>query len=433
MNKHHSFILVLLLLISGVLHAQNKPVIDSLKQLLKTEKVDTSRINLYNQLAWEYRNSNIDLTDSLTNIAIKEGATIGFFNGTGRAYINKAIVYRNQGAYEKAIQACRWALVQFLESNNRTGYASAYNTIASIHFQQGNFSVAQFYFFESHKISEELGDLKGVGRTYLNLGSVLVEQKKYEKGLRYYNKALKLFQHLADTQHIAICWNNIANIYQLTHQPDTAISYYLASLENTRKVGDLRSTVITLGNIANIYSTKGDYREALNYYHQALKIHEDLGNVNSIIIATANISDTYFKLGMYHTAYSYANRSLDLALKYNMKRDIMQAYAMLYQSEEGRGNYKKAFEFHKLFKQYSDSIYNEEASSKVNELEEQYLNERIEKQKIMAQKEEEIMQVRAQEKENAVTQYIFIIGLVLIIFVAFVYIVFFLLRRTKYS
>lgn len=433
MNKLIVLITGVLLLSTVELRAQNKPVIDSLEQLLKNSKMDTLRVFLYNQLAWEYRNSNTDITDSFTNLAIELGNKIGFSNGTGKAYINKAIVYRNKAEYAKAIEACRWALVQFLLNNNRTGYASAYNTIASVHYLMGNYSIAQFYFFESHKISEELHDLKGMGRTYLNLGSVLFEQKKYEKALKYYNKALLVSQELVDSPNIAICWNNIANVYQLTGNYDTSIYYYKQSVEVNQKVGDLKSMVISLGNIASIYSAQKNHREAINYYHQALTIDEKIGNINSIIIINANISDDYVHLGMYHAAYIYAKRSLDLALKYNMKRDIMQAYAMLYQTEEGRANFKEAFKYHKLYKQYSDSIYNEEASTKVNELEEQYLNERIEKQKILAQKEEEIQMVRAEEKEHAVTQYIFIIGLVLIIFVSFVYIVFFLLRRTKYS
>jgi tetratricopeptide (TPR) repeat protein len=425
-------ILIILLLVgSATLRAQNMQVIDSLNLLLKTEKVDTSRVNLYNQLAWEYRNSNIQFTDSFANIAIEEGRKINFYKGTGNAYINKAFVHRNSANYNKAIETFRWALVQFLKTNYRQGYSSAYNGIASVHYLMGNFSLAQFYFFESHKISEELGDKKGVGRTLLNIGSVLIEQKKYQRALRYFEKAIPIFQSLNDASGMAVCWNNIGNVYQLEGDRDTAILYYRKSTEASKLVGDLKSVAVGMRNIAILYNDRGYYREALNYYLQSLAIDEHLGNVPSIVVTQTNIAQSYYDLSMYHAAANYALNSLKLATKQGMKTDIMYAYALLYKVEEKRNNYKQAFEYHKLYKQYSDSIYNEEASTKVNELEEQYIKERIEKQRILANKEDEIMLVRSQEKENAVTQYIFIIGLVLIVFVSFIYIVFFLLRKTK--
>ncbi len=429
----NQIILIFFLLLATVLNAQNMQKIDSLMKRLDIEKTDTTRINLYNQLAWEYRNSDTYLTDSFSTIAITDGIAAKYYVGTGNAYINKAIVFRTGANYKQAIEACRWALVQFLKSKYRLGYASAYNGIANVHFLMGNYSLAQFYFIQSHKISIEIGDAKGIGRALVNMSSVLTVHKEYDKSKQYLEEAVKIFKSLGDESGIAVCWNNIGNIHQMQGVQDTAIAYYRKSMEASRSLGDLKSVAAGLHNIAIVYSESGNNRDALNYYHQSLSIDERLGNIPNIVITHTKIAETYFNLSMYHASAVYVQKALSQALAYDMKTEVMQAYKLLYQIEEKRNRFKEAFEYHKLYKQYSDSIYNEESGSKVNELEEQYLNERIEKQRILATKEEEIMQVRAQEKENAVTQDIFIIGLVLTIFVSFIYIVFFLLRKSKYD
>lgn len=413
--------------------AQNKLVTDSLMRLLKTEKSDTTKINIYNQLAWEYRNSNIALTDSFATLAITEGEKVKFPKGTGNGYINKGFVYRNMGESDKAIKSYRWALVQFVKSNYRPGYSSVYNNIAGIHKMQGSYSVALFYYFQSLKISEQLHDDKGIARTLNNIGVVLMEQNKYEKAILYYNKCYDLLERLNDENGMADCLNNIGNIYEANGNTELAVVNYKRCAEINEKVGDKKDASSAYHNIGTAYYKEKRYKEALRYYHQSLMMDEELGDVPGIIITCENIADIYIALEMYHAALKYAKRSLDMALVYNLKTDIMNSYDLLHRIEEKHQNYKQALFYHEKYKQYSDSIYNTEINTKIDVLEEQYLKERSEKQNIIESKEDEIHLIKVQEKEHAVTQYIFIIGLVLIIFVALVYIIFFLLRKTKYS
>ncbi|MES2558431.1 MAG: tetratricopeptide repeat protein [Bacteroidota bacterium] len=413
--------------------AQNKLVTDSLMRVLKNEKRDTSVINIYNQLAWEYRNSNINLTDSFATLAIAMGEREKFHKGTGQAYINKGFVYRNMGEHDKAIRSYRWALVQFLKCNQRSGYASAYNNIASIHKIKGSHGVALFYYFQSLKISEQLNDDKGIARTLNNIGVVLMEQKQFAKALIYYNKCYNILERLGDENGMADCLNNIGSIYEIRDNKELAIANYQKCADINERLGDKKDVSSALHNIGLVYFEQRLFKEALRYYHQSLLIDESLGDIAAIIITYENIADCYIELKMYHAALKYANNALSMALAFNLRTDIMNAYDLLHRIEEQNQNYKEALDYHELYKQYSDSIYNAEVNNKLGLLEEQYLKERSEKQDIIQNKEGEINLIKAQEKEHAVTQYIFIIGLVLIIFVSLIYIVFFLMRKTKYS
>ena len=414
-------------------NAQNKIVTDSLFRLLKTEKLDTTKTNTYNQLAWEFRNSNIALTDSFALLAIAMGEKAKFDKGTGFGYINKGFVYRNMGEYEKAIESYRWALVQFIKSNYRRGYSSVYNNIAGIHHLQGSHSVALFYYFQSLKISDLLNDERGVALTVNNIGAVLAEQKKYERAILYYNKCYNILERLKDQNGMADCLNNIGNIYEIKGNTELAIANYKKCAEINEWLGDKKDLSAALHNIGYAYYKEKRFKEALQYYHQSLAIDEELGDISAIIITNENIADIYIQLKMFHAAIKYAKKALEMALSRKMKTDVMNAYDLLHRIEEQNQNYKRALYYHEQFKHYSDSIYNIEVSKKIDALEEQYLKERSEKQNIIESKEDEIDLIKAQEKEHAVTQYVFIIGLVLTIFVALIYIIFFLMRNTKYS
>ncbi len=427
------YLFTLLLGYSFAAFAQNKVVTDSLMNQLVNERNDTVKVNLYNQLAWEYRNSDFAVTDSFADLAIRLGEKAKFCKGSGNGYINKAFVYRNAGKYDLALKSLRWALVKFLPCNYQSGYSSVYNNIAGIHYNMGNYALAQYYYYQSLKISESMGDLQGTARSLNNIGVVLMEQKMHAKALTHFERCYAILERLKDENGMADCLNNIGSIYQARNNTEKAVSSYARCASINEKIGDKKDVSAALHNIGLTYSNDGDHKQALNYFLRSLSIDESLGDIPAIAISLQSIADCYIELKMYHAAKKYALETLDIGLNFSMKTDIMNAYELLYRIEQQHSNFKKALEYHLLYKQYSDSIFNAETTEHVANLEEQYLKEKFEKQQIISSKEEEIGMIRTQEKEHAVTQYIFIIGLVLIIFVSLVYIVFFLMRKTKYS
>lgn len=422
-----------LVCLANTLLAQNKLAIDSLSRHVKLTKSDTAKVNLWNKLAWEYKNSDYLLTDSLAGLAIALGQRIDFHKGVGNGYINKAIALRTIGEYDRSIKTARWALVHFVKGGYIQGYSSAYNFIASVHFMQGNHNTALYYYYQSLKISESINDVQGAAKTLNNIGAINLEQRQYDKALAFFERAYNQLDILGDEDSKADCLNNIGNIYQTKNEFEKAIDSYQKSAAINERLGDKRDASASLHNIGLVYFDQGKYKEALSFYHQSLLIDEKMGDIQSIIITYGNIAHCYIKMGMYHAAAKYAKESFEMSKAFNMKKDIMNSADLLSQIEQQLNNYKEALNYHKLYKIYSDSLFNLENSEQLANLESQYLREKQEKQNILNITESEINLFKVQEKEREVTKYIFIIGLVLIIFVSLIYIVFFLVRRSKYS
>ncbi|MCU0442416.1 MAG: tetratricopeptide repeat protein [Bacteroidia bacterium] len=414
-------------------NGQHKVLVDSLQSKLKIEKVDTALVDIYNALAWEYKNADFKQTDSLASLAIKLAENIQYVKGIGNGFINRAIVLRNQGKYQESIELARWALVQFVKIGYQKGYASVYNFIASVYSLQSEYGKAQYYYFQSLLIAEQQRDDVGVARTLNNIGVVLYEQGVYDKALTYFSKAYIALNKVNDQNGMADCLNNIGSIYQEQKAFELAIENYQRSVDMNAKIGDSRDVSSGLHNIGIVLFDQKKYAEALNYFHRSLLIDEKLGDINAVIISYASIADCYLQMKMFHAASKYANEALEMAKLFNQRKEIMSSYLLLSEIEAANGNFKKALTYHQTYKLYSDSIFNIENTSKLNLLEQQYLREKQEKEQIMATTEWELSVFKTQEKEREVTKYIFIIGLVLIIFVILIYVAFFLVRKSNAS
>jgi len=389
---------------------------------------DTNRVNILNQLAWEYRNNNIQLCDSFSKEAIQLSTKLDYDKGIGQGYVCLALIERNQGNYIASIDKARWALLHFVKSNYLLGYSSAYNTIASVHHIQGRRAIALFYYLQALTIAENLGDKKGVARTYNNLGVIYMDMGDYKKSLHYFHKVLQILYQLNDHNGIADALNNIGSVYSHLKDSNKSIYYYLQSIKYNEQNQDMKNVFAGFNNIGSVYTDMGDYKNALNYYFQALRTNEKIGDVQSTIICYNNIAVTYNKLKMQHAALKYVNEALELSLKHNLKDEISFAYELLYQIEVDNKNFKEALNYHELYKAYSDSIVQSETTERITYLEQIYEKEKQEKEHILKGHNDEINYLVHSEKEKRIKQYILLIGLVLAIFVIVIYLTFFVLK-----
>lgn len=413
------------------MQAQNYLVIDSLSSLIKKAD-DTTKVNIFNQLAYEYRKSEISKSDSFANLSIDLATNGNYYKGLGYAYIHKGFADKVIGDYQLAIQNFRLALANFVKCNFKAGYASVYNNIAGVYYLQSDYVKAQFYYFEALGISENLKDEIGIAKTYNNIGAVYMEQNQLDKAVQYFQKAYSILEK-KDPNQAADCLNNIGTVYQYKKDTVNALLNYRKSLEINKKIGDKKDVSSILNNIGFMYSESGNYKQALDHYFESMQIAEEFGDVHGMSSCFGNITNCYIKLNMLFAASKYANKMLETAKKYTIRNDITDSYKYLNMIEEAKGNYKEALVYHKLFKAYNDSVFNDKNKDEQSQLEILYLKEKVEKEKLISTKDEEIKKIKSKEKEREFSQYILLIGLVLFLFILVIYVVFFLLRRTKYS
>ncbi|MEK6617003.1 MAG: histidine kinase, partial [Bacteroidota bacterium] len=158
-----------------------------------------------------------------------------------------------------------------------------------------------------------------------------------------------------------------------------------------KEIGNKKGIAASYNNIGEVYRIQGNsqvdkeiqrdkYDRALENHFASLKIREEIGDKQGIAISYNNISAVYIKQNKTAEAKKQLLLSLSIAKSIGSKVDIKEAYKTLSLCDSAaatspliplqiRGEYwKEAYQYHKLYKQYNDSIFNNESDKRTVEM-----------------------------------------------------------------
>jgi signal transduction histidine kinase len=242
----------------------------------------------------------------------------------------------------------------------------------------------------SLKINEKIGYKKGIATSLNNIGLIYWNLSNYDKTLEYYQKSLKIFEELENKRHIAHLLNNIGIVYKSLNDQDKALDYYLRSLKIKEQLGDKKGIANSLGNIGIIYKNLKKYDESLKYYLKALEMTEEIDDKWGTANTLNNIGNLYVKQQKYDKAFLYLENGLKLAKEIKTKSNINNSYFFFSELFSAKKDYKKALEYFKLYSAVKDSIFTEESSNKIVEMQTKYETEQKDKENQLLKKDLEI-------------------------------------------
>ncbi|NOQ28040.1 MAG: tetratricopeptide repeat protein [Bacteroidales bacterium] len=417
-----SLLILAILILSSYqfkLHAQTTEI-DSLENLLHNNiKKDTARINLLNEVAYKIIGINIDKTLQYANEAKELSETLNFKKGKAESLRLIGIFYIIKADYPKALEYYHRSLIINKEIGYKLGIANALNNIGLIYYTKSDYPRALEYYHKALKINEELGDKNGIQKALSNIGIVYWLQSDYSQAIDYIQKALRINEDLGYKSGISNCLNNIGNIYMVQEDYSQSLGYYQKALILNEELGDVRLISDCLNNLGLAYMSIGNYSEALSNSLKALKMRKEIGNQRDIGLTFTNLSRIYLKKSNYEKAMNYGLSGLEIANElelFELKMDVNEALSKIYAATN---NFKKAYEHYVVYKNVSDSVFNEKNIKKTTSLENQYRFDK-EKQAIeLEQQKKDAIQAEQAQKQKVVRNS-FIVGFVLMVLLALV-------------
>ncbi|MCP4136877.1 MAG: tetratricopeptide repeat protein, partial [bacterium] len=265
---------------------------------------------------------------------------------------------------------------------------------------------------KSLKIKEERGDRSGIANTLGNIGNIYYRQGNYPQALEYNQKALKIYEEIGYKKRIANTLNNMGDVIREQGNYPKALEYYQKVLKITTEIADHQGLASALNNIGNIYNTQGNYPKALEHYQKSLKIAEEMGDRRKISSSYNLLGSFYLIKRNYKTALSYTLKSLKIAEELETTDDLKDIYQQLAEIYEGTQNYKLAYENYVLYKQFEDSVFNEENIKKITGLEYQFDFDK-EKQALRLEQEKKDALLAEEAKRQNIIRNAFIGGFML--------------------
>jgi tetratricopeptide (TPR) repeat protein len=253
----------------------------------------------------------------------------------------------------------------------------------------------------------ELNMLRNIGQFYLNTG-------KEAEASQNFKKAYKIARDIGHTVAKAYLLVDMADIPLLHHEYDQALALYREALQVINDPDGFVAAFVRT-DIGSVLCKKKQYQEAVPYFRISLdyylRTHDKLGRMNTMN-ALANACRG---LGETDTAIFYATTSLSLAKEIKNKEGIRNAAEYLADLYEKKGDYRNGLTYFKLYKAYSDSLFNEDTRKKTAELEAKFIYEKKE----VLLKQAQANQVRVLHFEIAIALISALLMGVLIVFFLF--------------
>jgi tetratricopeptide (TPR) repeat protein len=362
-------------LVSG--NVKDELPLDTLKARLLKEMPDTNRVKLLYATCWEFRKTNLDSAVYYGEAALNLSKKINYLEGIAVAYNNLAIVYRDRGDYTKAVELFQYSSDYYRKANDIRGYSSALN----------------------------------------NLGGMYGLQRNMPKALEYFKKSMAVKIELGDKRGIANALNNIGNVYNSMKMPDSAMSCYLRSIDIKKALKDDFGISQTLSNIGTIYADQKNYNKALQYYQQSLEIKEKLGDQRGAAISLIDIASCYRFLKDYDKALLLGIRGLEMSKKIGVLETMGNAEEILARIYADKKQFEQAFIHLEEYLIYKDSLFDITNQEKINELQTRY--ETVEKDKILIRQKADLELKDAENNRRSMERNAFVVGFILLGITAF--------------
>ncbi len=335
--------------------------------------------------------------------------------GLAKSFINLGVLYSNQGNYAQSVEYYSKAQNLFEELGDKNGISICFFNIGTIYDYQGIYDKAIEFYLKALKISEEMCDKSSIAYCYNNIGLLHSKQRNFDKAIDYFQKLQVLSEELGDINLLAGCFENMGVAYSDLGKIDKAKEFYEKSLKIREQLNDKKGIANTICNIGIIYAKQGDnetnksarrdslHKAAIDLFQKSIKIREELDDKNGLAFAYGNTAEIYISLASTSSSGTVKNTYLNKALYYGNKAYTVSveigavplqndAAAYLQKAYSGLGKYKDAIKYAEIYISTQDSMFSEEKTKSLAEMQTKYETEKkqqeIEKQQLVIEKQQ---------------------------------------------
>lgn len=374
MKKNLLFILFFFICI--LVQANNNVQVDSLYQRL-INVPDSLKAEVLNELSWELRNSEPE----------------------------KSIDY--------GLEAIKFAE----KFDNSEELVKAHSFIGVAYRILGNYSESMDYYYKGLELAKKYGELEQEGYAYVNIGNLHIYQGYYYNAIENLNMAKEIAEKLEHKRMLGYIHLNIGRAQMLREENYDALENFNKALKLRQEIDQISGQAVCYKYIADIHLELGDYELALENYRHSL----DVVDKNMDMDLSANIhtmlAKVYFVIGNYNLAKVNAEKSMKIASDIGAKLIIRDNFQILSDVNLKTKNYKSAAKNLECIICYNDTLFNQQLSEKMFNLEYRFEKQRKQAEIDLLNKDKQINDLQLQRAKTYNTALLIILVLITVLFV----------------
>ena len=384
------------ILIFNASKAQNNQLIDSLQRTLSTA-ADTIKLRILSDLSWELKNSNKTKALEYAKQELALASSLKIPKAIAQGYNDVGIIYYQRGEMDKALEAYKQSLSIREKLNDKGLIASSINKIALVYHDMGNYPKALEQQLSILKIYQEENNLINMCYTYNNIGELYNQLNDYDKAIEYWDKVLELNPKTGDKYALGGSYSGKAIIYEKQKKYDLAIENLNKGAQLFLEIGHYDDYSACLNNMGQIYRNLGDTKKGLEAYQKALDMSIKYEDSHGEAKYLCNIGIVQTELGNFALAESHLKKGLEISTKNKIRSVERMAYknlAILYiKSKDPR-----AMDFYLKYDQLKDSIFSEESTKQIAEMQTKYDSEKKEQDNQLLSKDNLVKEAVIQQQ-----------------------------------
>lgn len=278
-------------------------------------------------------------------------------------------------------------------SKDSVEIAQALSHLGNTWFYKGDFVKATEYFFRSLQLAERIGAKSIIASNYNNLAAVYMETENYEPAEQYAQKAIDANKKLNDTIGLANSYNSLANVYYMQEKDSLSLLNFHLSLKQREAARDSIGLFKGNKNLGAVYFEMGDTATGIKYTEECIRYLPAKTDSANWFGAYLSLAQIYERINDQHRAGIYFAKAAPYAKASREYNKLEDYYYSLSYFNAGAGDFKKAWENHKLYTSYRDSVVNQQKNYQLSELNTKYETEK--QQKLIQSQEFELKQKKS--------------------------------------
>ena len=381
---------------------------------------DTNKIKSLISVAHETENTNPKKSVAYGREALDISQQLHYVNGVAKSLncIGRGFIL--SGDFDSSLYYFRKSLSVEISQNDAHSISGALTNIGTVFKNEGIYDSATIYYHRALDIAKKTNDLEISASCLNNLGNILKNQDNLNEAIESYSQALDIRKQQKNQKGIANANLNLGICYDLLKEYSNSEKYFRDALEIYLSLNDKAGMARCDNNIAQSMQSQDKFTDALPYLKEALHLQEELGDKNGIAVTFCSLAMLNNSIKNYDEAMKTSKQSLQLAIDIGNKQLQLKNYNLLQAISFQEGNYKQAYNYLDKTTALKDSLFNENKTRIIDELQTKYGTEK---------KEQQIIILNQENKTKSLERNIFLIGSVTLMIILLAAIFFFFQQR----
>lgn len=306
------------------------------------------------------------------------------------------------------------ALKLYTALGNQSHVVFMLEKIGHYYASMGDNAKALDYFLQAIKTGEKEKLKEPTFWVYLSYAEFLINQKNYKDAAEAIDNAINISgdpeNNISPIE--AFYWKAVVLKEQKEYDPALEYLDRALQLQVKKKITPYSNPVTILMETGRVYFKKKEYALAVANYEKALDYALRVKNAREQAACYKCIAQVQQANNQSAKATINAGKSLDIALKINDSILAKDNYHLLSQLSAALRNYKKAYQYHRLYAGLKDKIYTEKSAKSIAEMKTRFQTEKKEQQIELLKKDQQVRELKLSRQR--LTIIVAVTGLVLI-------------------